>query len=59
MWRRIRFLDPDGQTVDYSFSTEAFEETGRLEMIPSSKDLWNATIDPRRGVPSQRSKSES
>jgi hypothetical protein len=28
MWRRIRFLDPDGQTVDYSFSTEAFEETG-------------------------------
>jgi 2,3-dihydroxy-p-cumate/2,3-dihydroxybenzoate 3,4-dioxygenase len=51
----LYFLDPDGLTVEYSFGMETFEETGArksrtLEMIPSSMDFWDATIDPRKGA---------
>lgn len=50
----LYFLDPDGNTTEYSFGMELFEETGHrepreLEHKPEVMDIWGGRPDPRFG----------
>ena len=50
----LYFLDPDGNTTEYSFGMELFEETGardprELEHKAEVMDIWGSTPDPRFG----------
>jgi 2,3-dihydroxy-p-cumate/2,3-dihydroxybenzoate 3,4-dioxygenase len=50
----LYFLDPDGNTTEYSFGMELFEETGarpprQLEHKAEVMDIWGGRPDPRFG----------
>ena len=50
----LYFLDPDGNTTEYSFGMELFEETGAraardLEHKAEVMDIWGSKPDPRFG----------
>jgi len=50
----LYFLDPDGNTTEYSFGMELFEETGsraarELEHKAEVMDMWGSRPDPRFG----------
>ena len=50
----LYFLDPDGNTTEYSFGMELFEETGardprELEHKAEVMDIWGSKPDPRFG----------
>lgn len=50
----LYFLDPDGNTTEFSFGMELFEEEGArgprdLEHKPEVMDIWGSRPDPRFG----------
>lgn len=51
----LYYLDPDGLTVEYSFGMEEFPESGArkprtLPPVPTSFDLWEGPVDPRKAA---------